>query len=69
MFVCFPGNGLQDPHWLKSLNQLTELDTTNHRLPFVHQFPVRSKLINYSVNLHTEVSNFVKSHIFINIIE
>ncbi|KAL4225087.1 CCR4-NOT transcription complex subunit 4 [Mactra antiquata] len=36
------GNGLQDPHWFKSINQLTELDTSNHRLPFVHQFPVRN---------------------------
>ncbi|XP_045176750.2 CCR4-NOT transcription complex subunit 4-like isoform X2 [Mercenaria mercenaria] len=36
------GNSLQDPHWLKSINQLTDLDTANHRLPFVHQFPVRN---------------------------
>lgn len=35
-------NSLQDPHWLKSINQLTDLDTANHRLPFVHQFPVRN---------------------------
>lgn len=35
--------GLPDSsHWLKSINQLTEMDTPNHRLPFVDQFPMRT---------------------------
>ncbi|KAK3727638.1 hypothetical protein RRG08_032599 [Elysia crispata] len=28
------------PHWLKSLQQLTECDGPSHRLPFVQQFPL-----------------------------
>lgn len=37
------GTGLPDSsHWLKSINQLTEMDTPNHRLPFVDQFPMRT---------------------------
>lgn len=33
------------PHWLKSIHQLTELESqgqNNHRLPFVQQFPIRN---------------------------
>lgn len=33
---------LPDPHWLKSINQLTDLESTSRRLPFVQQFPVRN---------------------------
>ncbi|XP_074661021.1 uncharacterized protein LOC141913398 isoform X2 [Tubulanus polymorphus] len=34
----------QPPHWMKSLQQLTEIDTNpNHRLPFVQSFPFRGR--------------------------
>ncbi|XP_052244481.1 CCR4-NOT transcription complex subunit 4-like isoform X2 [Dreissena polymorpha] len=36
------GNSLQEGHWLKSINHLTDMDSNNHRLPFVQQLPVRN---------------------------
>ena len=51
------GSPLQEPHWLKSINQLTDLDTTSSRLPFVQQFPTRSKLyLTLAVDNHLSSS-------------
>ncbi len=37
----------QPPHWLASLQNLTD-ETTNHRLPFVQQFPTYNAGVNFS---------------------
>ncbi|XP_071104583.1 CCR4-NOT transcription complex subunit 4-like isoform X2 [Haliotis cracherodii] len=54
------GNTESAPHWLKSIHQLTEVDTPspNHRLPFVQQFPSFSAASMWPPQTHNPPPGF-----------